>query len=495
MIRIISSSLQVWVFILFALIGCNQKDQVVNYEPKFLESEESLFKINEGQEYTFGYIEVPENRSNPQSRMIRLPVYIFKSRNANPAPDPIIYTVGGPGQTTMPSVQYMAYYTFLDDRDFILMEQRGTYYAQPALPCPQWEEALYLSNLPGSDVHLKAKRLAEAAVLCRDSLVSQGIDLNGYNTLEIANDVADLVKVLNIEEYNLWTISYSTKVAQVVMRDFPEGLRSVVMDSALPLEVNYEEENVTNLMTLVDNLLDECAVNKECSEAFPDLKNKFYQYLSNKTQDPLQIQVINPNNKKEETFLLKGKDLISVITNNSKKDVPYEINKLLNNDLSTLKAELEELFIKKSISRSMGMRLSVWCAEESPFVSQEKIEMEKSKYPFLEGISPAFIEKEMCTIWGVEKVADIENKPVKSNIPVLVINGGYDHETPSVWAYNMKKNLKNSHHLIFRGWTHTPTTNWSNRCAMRMAQAFFNHPYKKPDLPCYSEIEPLVFKI
>ena len=198
------------------------------FEPTFRLSKETTHNIPKGQAYTFGYLEVLENRTNPKSRTIQIPVYIFKSRNTNPNPDPIIYTVGGPGSSTMPSAQYMKYYKYLDDRDFILVEQRGNYFARPHLDCPEWSKALQATKLPGFDPSSRDPLLAEAAKSCRDRLTNKGIDLNGYNTNEIAADINDLVSVLGIPKYNLLTISYSTKIAQVLMRDFPDRIRSAV---------------------------------------------------------------------------------------------------------------------------------------------------------------------------------------------------------------------------------------------------------------------------
>ena len=68
---------------------------------RFISQNESLFKIQEDQEYTFGYLEVPENRSKASSNTIKLPVYIFNSRHPSPPKDPIIYVVGGPGASVM----------------------------------------------------------------------------------------------------------------------------------------------------------------------------------------------------------------------------------------------------------------------------------------------------------------------------------------------------------------------------------------------------------
>ena len=468
------------------------------FQPKFSESKETTHKIEKEQEYTFGYLEVLENRKAPNSGTIEIPVYIFKSRSNNPKKDPIIYTVGGPGSTTMPSAQYMNYYKYLDDRDFILVEQRGNYYAKPHLDCPEWSKAIYESNQPDFDTATYDKLFENAAKNCRERLKKKGIDLNGYNTNEIAADINDLVNVLEIEKYNLLTISYSTKIAQVLMRDYPDRIRSVVMDSPLPLEVSYDEESIQNLLETVTKLLSDCENDKKCNAAYPNIKARFFEYLEEKTINPLQVEIENPKNGKIETFYLKGEDLISVFSSAYTSDVPnipFEINKLLNNDLTSVKEQLSYLFQEPGDGAGIGMRLSVWCAEENPFNSLEVIEEETNKYPGLKGLSPATYDNEICEIWSVESVSEIENNAVKSNIPVLLISGEYDELTPSKWATLMMSNFSNSYHLIFKGWKHTPTTNWGNQCAMRVANDFFNNPSEEPNPDCFREIVSPAFKV
>ena len=480
------------------LIICQPKSPCAQaFTPSFKVSRKTTHKIKKEQTFTFGYLEVLENRQSTNSKTIKLPVYIFKSRSQAPQKDPIIYTVGGPGESTMPSAQYMDYYKYLDDRDFILIEQRGNRYAKPHLDCPEWSQAIYQSNLPGFDEKGADALFAKAAKACRDRLTKKGIDLNGYHTNAIAADINDLVHVLDIEAYNLLTISYSTKIAQVLMRDYPERIRSVVMDSPLPLEVSYDEESITNLLETVDKLLADCATNEDCNRAFPNLKNRFFDYLSEKTNQPLAVKIENPKDGKLETYYLTGASLIKVFTlasTNEVVNIPFEINKLLLGDLSTVKEQLSYLFQDPDNGAGKGMRLSVWCAEEHPFNSPAKIEIETTKYPQVKGLSPETFEREICEIWHVQSVSEIENQAVKSDIPVLLISGEYDNVTPVKWAKPMMNNFTNSHHLVFKGWKHTPTTNWSNQCAMQAANDFFNHPDVKPNPECFEQIKSPEFK-
>lgn len=485
-------------FVLAILLCINCFGQTkTTFEPKFRESKETTHKIKKGQQYTFGYLEVLENRQNPKSGTIKIPVYIFKSRSDNPKPDPVLYTVGGPGYTSMRASQYMAFYRYLDDRNFILFEQRGTQYAKPSLDCPEWSKAVSQSNLPDFHETKTDSLFQKAASDCKERLEKSGIDLNSYTTNDIAADINDLMSVLGIEAYNLLTMSYSTKIGQVLMRDYPDKIRSVVMDSPLPLEVNYDEESVNNLVASLDKLLSDCEIDTDCNDAFPNIKSRFLNYLEEKTNNPLELKVENPKNGELETFYLKGKDLINVFSSastGSVPDIPFEINKILNNDLSSVKKQLQYVFQEPGGGIGKGMRLSVWCAEENPFNSQERIAIETKRHAAIEGLSPAVFSNEVCEIWSVKKVSETEDMAVKSDIPVLLISGEYDELTPVKWAESMTKNLSNSYHLIFKGWKHGPTTNWGNPCAMQAANDFFNNPSAEPKPNCFEQIKRPEFK-
>ena len=398
----------------------------------------------------------------------------------------------------MPSAQYMHYYKYLDDRDFILVEQRGNSYAKPHLDCPEWANATAKSRLPNFNLNTSDSLFVSATKKCRERLVKKGIDLNGYNTNEIAADINDLVETLNIKEYNLLTISYSTKIAQVLLRDYPEKIRSVVMDSPLPLEVSYDEESVGNLLEIIKTITKDCQYDNACNTTFPNLSERLFSYLRDKSKNPLEVSVINPNTNTLETFYLKGKDLVGILAAtpaDQMATIPIEITKVLNGDLSSIEYYLTTLF-EDSVNdgSGQGMRLSVWCSEEYPFNSQDIITRETNRYPEVKGLSPTTFKASVCDIWSVQKVPPIENEAIKTSIPVLLINGEYDHLTPVKWARNMKKNLRNSHHLIFKGWKHTPTTNWSNTCAMEAANDFFNDPSKLPNSKCLKRNKKLKFK-
>ena len=89
-----------------------------------------------------GYLIVPEDRENPE-RTIRLHVAVVSSRSSTPAPDPVIFLAGGPGVYTLffAHEHIETFEDILNERDLILFDQRGVGYSEPALDCPETEEA------------------------------------------------------------------------------------------------------------------------------------------------------------------------------------------------------------------------------------------------------------------------------------------------------------------------------------------------------------------
>ena len=468
------------------------------YTPHFRTSKKEVVKIPKDIPYTFGYLEVPENREKPNGVTIKLPVYIFKSRSQSPPKDPIIYTVGGPGNSTMSSAPYARYYQYLDDRDFIFFEQRGTYYAQPNLDCPELAEAMHqqwIERLTGSG-NSSEEEYQKAIMDCKERHSGKGVDLSAYHSDAIAADIHDLKIALGLDQYNLLTVSYSTKIAQILMRDYPEEVRSVVMDSPLPLEASYDEESTQNLFDVYHEIFDRCKNDESCGATYPNLENRYYAFLEALNDKPIELSI--KVSKKPVTLRLKGRDLFPLLADISYPQV-YEVPFLVNQIISGDYTRLEELFSAALNSQpdgiGLGMRLSVWCAEEFPFTNQSVIADETAKYPAITGLEPSVFDYETCTTWSVTPLPEKANQAVVSDIPVLLISGSVDNETPSRWARQMLPNLPSGHHIVFPSWRHTPTTYWSNPCAMQMANQFFNNPSEMPEAACFDEIKWTSFKV
>ncbi|MEL7530285.1 MAG: alpha/beta fold hydrolase, partial [Bacteroidota bacterium] len=400
---------------------------------------------------------------------------------------------------SLPNAPYMEYYHYLEDRDLILFEQRGNFYAKPSLNCPEWVKANNKVNvLQLSDKITEAEAqafLSEAALSCRDRLTKKGIDLNSYRTEVIAADMEDLRLVLGIDQWNLLTVSYSTKIAQIMMRDYPEGIRSVVLDSPMRLDIRYDEKSNENMLSAIQLMLDDCQKNQDCSTAFPNLGERLFTYLEKVTLEPLVLNITDPIKGDEQTFYLRGKDLIELLAAGYTGDVPMlpaQIEAFLQGDMSTVESYLASLLQNyhkgNPIGSGIGMRLSVWCAEEMAHTDPSVLRAETEKYQSIKGRRPETYSAETCDIWSVEAVNEELLVPIQSEIPTLFISGSYDDLTPSYWVPEMMENMPNSYHLVFEGWKHTPIFYWDNSCAMQAARAFFNDPQSRPSPDCLSQL-------
>ncbi len=112
---------------------------VIAYQPIF-EPAPCAFPVPSGYNPECGYLLVPENRTRADSPLVRLHVAIFRNRAGLPVPDPVVHLAGGPGSSSLGVAGYMfsqGLDAILDQRDFILFDQRGTGYSQPRLDCPE----------------------------------------------------------------------------------------------------------------------------------------------------------------------------------------------------------------------------------------------------------------------------------------------------------------------------------------------------------------------
>ena len=209
-----------------------------------------------------GALVVPENRDEPTGRTLRLAVAVFKNPSATTASDPIVYLSGGPGGSALEYLRYTFDPLFAglspSGRDVVVFDQRGVGVSQPALDC-----ALETGTL--DDWLSCGERLRATA------------DLGQYHTAWNAADVNDLRIALGYDRINLWGASYGTRLALDVMRDYPQAVRSVVLDSVYPPDVDLQVDAPANAQRAFDHLFASCAAEASCAAAFPDLGEPWWR--------------------------------------------------------------------------------------------------------------------------------------------------------------------------------------------------------------------------
>src|SRR6266404_5731220 len=155
-----------------------------------------------------GYLVVPEDRSRPSGRTIRLMVAKHPAQSPEKRPDPVIYLAGGPGDIAPLDVNGLIAANFIRDRDILVVSQRGTMFSEPALTCASIDD--FARMLLGLRFYSAATERAHLAATeaCHRELAATGADLSAYNSTETAADFADLRKVLGFTTWNVYGTSY-----------------------------------------------------------------------------------------------------------------------------------------------------------------------------------------------------------------------------------------------------------------------------------------------
>jgi hypothetical protein len=131
-----------------------------SYEPVF-EPDICHFTTPYGYELECGYLVVPENRNKPDSPSIRIHVAVFKSTNPDHRPDPVIYVAGGGGVNQLASSErYLSGggNDILQDRDYIMYNQRGAHLNDPSLVCPDDTRLFWSLAMQDLGAHERADR-------------------------------------------------------------------------------------------------------------------------------------------------------------------------------------------------------------------------------------------------------------------------------------------------------------------------------------------------
>lgn len=457
------------VFLAVVPVGRAGPATVPRYEPAACP-----IAVATGERIDCGMLVVPEHRGKAGSRTIRLPVMIFRSHAASPAPDPVVYLPGGPGLSSIAGHTSGKGNPFLAERDQILLEGRGNAFAQPSLACPQ------INALRARNADAAAQ--IEALKRCRAALVAQGIDLDGYTSAEAADDLDDLRRLLGIRRWNLIGYSYGTRLAQTVLARHPEGVRSVVLDSVLPIDVNYDETATAALRRGIHAVLDSCATDPGCDARYPQLRSRFAALVARADRDGLRT----PDGR-----VLRGRDVVDAVASAMQQPAMIaQLPGIVSEAADGRIGKLLPLTRPDPSSFNWGLRLSVWCGEEMPFEQPGRMARQVAPAEGLGGADSRTATAQMCAAWQVAAADASANQPVKSDVPTLILAGEFDPVTPPAWGRRLLRTLPHARFVEIPGQTHGAMF---NRCGGRLTLAFIQDPAAPLDVECVATLPGLDF--
>ena len=456
-----------------------------------------------------GSLTVPEDRDRPSGRAIELAVAILHSTAASPEPDPLVMLSGGPGDAALAGVLPRLTGDFAapiqSRRDIVVFDQRGTGFSHPALDCPEvlgsTEE--FAELLSPED---EAERDAADIIACRDRLIAEGNDLSTYSSAATALDIVDVMAALGYEQWNLYGLSYGTRVALTALRDVPNRrIRSAVLDSVVPLQSIAQGAGPPSLQRSFDVLFAACAADPGCDGAFPDLRQTVFDLYDRLNAAPLTLQPSAPDGQ-PFTVVVTGDRLFRLAGNAFQNAdlipyIPIFAATTAAGNTTLLSIALSQLGAPAFYSP--GLAFAVLCNEELPFDTAAALADAD------QGVAPTLIAsysanpyrgetlRRACAEMGHPPRA-IENEPVSSQVPALILAGEYDTATPPAFGRLAQSTLPNSYFFQFPGFGHVELFEQAAptgppACAMRIMAQFLDDPTHEPDGSCIAAIGQLHF--
>lgn len=449
-----------------------------------------------------GTLEVPEIRDDMDNgRTITLAVAVFRSINQGSFADPIIYLDGGPGGKTLEVAQFTyqdLIAPYVTERDFILFDQRGIGFSEPSLDCPEIQELTLttldqdLADEEGASLYLDS--LGD----CRSRLASDGVNLRAFNSAESAADVEDIRRALGYESLNLYGISYGTRLAQTIMRDFPSNIRSVILDSPVPIEGDLQAETPGHISTALDNFFAGCAQDTSCNAAYPDLEARFYALVDDLNTEPIEFPINYILTGARYDVIFGGDELINMLFQSLYSDEIFPLMPSVIAETETGNFDQLSLiftnFLINSEFISFGMYYSVNCQEEFAFSDREAVaansERDADLIDYFADWETTF---DSCDVWDVGVADEVEKDAVISDIPTLILAGEYDPITPIRWGLQIENNLEQDTFVPFPSVGHGVTT--SDPCGAEIALQFINEPALTPEMSCTELVPPPAFQL
>ncbi|MCP4228450.1 MAG: alpha/beta hydrolase, partial [Actinomycetia bacterium] len=443
-----------------------------------------------------GFVVVPENREVPDGPTVRLPVAIARTRSPNPEPDPVIYLAGGGGHAHLTYAHLLLASVgdaVLEKRDFIQYNQRGAPGTEPVLECAGYTEFLFSLAARPEVGSLWSVEHDDYLDDCRQTLAGRGIDLTQYNSATNAIDARDVRIALGYEEANYYGTSYGTRLGLALLRDHPEGVRSIILDSVYPPEAGYYSEFARSLDRAFGEVFDACTADDECAAAYPDLESDFLATVDRLNDEPQMVNSpFGPVSVDGGIFM----DAMAIYL------YPPELIPRSPAAMATVAAgDLQpvEMVVAGAVTSpeiSWNMFYAMQCREEVPFESYEEAMDVAAGLPsqiishYLEAFARLHVD--MCAR-SLSGAADpVEARAVTSEIPALVLAGRFDPATPPTWSQATAASLGNATYLEFPTLGHGIMR--SSPCGLEIGLAFIDDPSTTPDTACIEELEPISFE-
>jgi pimeloyl-ACP methyl ester carboxylesterase len=409
--------------------------------------------------------DVPENWEDPAGRHIGLRVALVRSSAPEADRDLVVFLDGGPGGAATEDYSTIAgaLAPLRRHHDILLMDQRGTGGSNPLScgdelvldvdkPAPRPRGAA-----PVADAQLRtAAGRAEQLDKIRRCLaaLAPAADPRYYATGDAIRDLAALRHALGDPLLDLVGVSYGTRVAQQYAAHYPQSVRSIVLDSAVPNRLVLLADFAANLEDALRRRLALCTADPACNRRFGDPYHSLQLVLARLRQQPQSVEIRDPQTFALARETLTADDMAALVRfymygASTSALLPYLIDEARAERyaplLSQARLTVGDVFDKLN----GGMSASVLCTEDADLLHEQPEDEDT-----VLGGSLVRAAKLACEAWPHRSAPADFHQPFGGAIPVLLLAGEFDPVTPPRYGTEIASGLEHARLLLAPGQGH-----------------------------------------
>ena len=416
-------------------------------EPGTYETEKGSYKAD------IGTLVVPENRADPDSRLIALPVVRIKAKSDHPA-EPIFRLEGGPGITNM---EFDKASRFAEKHDVVLVGYRGVD-GSVVLDAPEVESALARSaDFLGEE---SFAAYADAFKAAAKRYRAEGIDLAGYTLTAQVDDLEAARAALGYDRINLVSESAGTRTAMIYSWRYPRSIyRSVMIGVNPPGNFMWDPKTTDELIARYSALY---AKEPDAGKRSGDLAATMRQTVSDMPDRWLFLPLKKGNVRAASFFGMME---------STTKAGPFSAPLVLDSWLSVAEGDSSGLWMTSLVTELLFPKMFAW----GQWAAAGRIDAQAAREYFSsngknDDSNIGFAASSY--LWAGGKLADAfpadpnedEYRHLRtSQTQTLLISGELDFSTPpQMAATQLLPYLPNGHQVVLKGIAHTGSS-WNDQ--------------------------------
>jgi pimeloyl-ACP methyl ester carboxylesterase len=386
-------------------------------------------------------VTVPENRAKV-THTISVAALRIPSTAGQPG-RPIVFLMGGPGIPGTVMAPIPPYFTLFqrlrEVADVIILDQRGVGRSEPVIDCPV-TDTLPLDFLLRRDRIVRV--IQDRVASCASQVQSRGNDPTAYNTVESADDLDDLRKVLGVEQIDLLAFSYGSRLALMYVHRHGGHVGRMVLQgvNGPGLVLKRPGPIARKLDRMAEILTQDTAWRGQT-----DLRAAARAARERLSRNAASVTITDRRTGRQLTVPV-GRDGLDAIVALNLDDarLPALLVSVAANDDRVLTRFAEAAWNGLGGGTVGLMARAVNCAADRPDSRWGTVRSESASAPFGNPIDNEFLTLEFCRTAGHAAVPVEFADSVRSPVPVLLLTGSLDATNPLENAMEVARGFPNA---------------------------------------------------